>query len=77
MAVKTITIDVEAYEVLSRHKRAGQSFSQVIKERLGPVRTARDLAAAVKRVAVSDATLQALDHVVRSRQRDKPRRVTL
>lgn len=77
MAVKTITIDLEAYEVLSRHKRAGQSFSQVIKERLGPVRTARDLAAALKRVTISDAALTALDQVVRSRQRDKPRRVTL
>jgi predicted CopG family antitoxin len=77
MAVKTITIDLEAYEVLSRHKRAGQSFSQVIKERLGPVRTARDLAAALTRVSVSDATLSALDRVVRARQRDQPRRVTL
>ena len=77
MAVKTITIDLQAYEVLSRYKRAGQSFSQVIKERLGPVRTARDLAAALKRVTLSDATLTALDQAVKARQRDKPRRVTL
>ena len=77
MAVKTITIDLEAYEVLSRHKRSGQSFSEVIKERLGPIRTGRDFAAALKRLDVSDTALSALEGIVRARQRDKPRRVSL
>jgi predicted CopG family antitoxin len=77
MAVKTITIDVEAYDVLARYKRPGQSFSQVIKERLGSTRTGRDLARALEGARVSERTLDALDAVVRARRRDRPRRVTL
>ena len=61
MAVKTITIDLEAYEILARHKRAGQSFSQVIKQRLGGRMTGRDLAQAVARTRLSERTLDAIE----------------
>lgn len=77
MAVKTITIDMEAYAVLSRLKRGGQSFSDVIKERLGPVRTGRDLAAALEGLRPADSIITSIDAVVQGRQRHKVRGVEL
>lgn len=69
MAVKTITIDLEAYETLSRHKRPGQSFSQVIKEKLGPVKTGAGLLRAVKQLRLSEDTLDAMERVVVQRKK--------
>ena len=68
MAVRTITIDMEAYEALARHKQPGQSFSQVIKQHFGRLHTGRDLMAAVERAAVSEETLDAVDRLVAERQ---------
>jgi predicted CopG family antitoxin len=48
MAVKTITIDIEAYELLARHKAEGQSFSQVIKAHFGEQPTAGRLLARLR-----------------------------
>ena len=77
MPVKTITIDLEAYEILSRHKRDGQSFSQVIKERLGRRTTGRDLLRVVSQVRLAGETLDAIDAQVRARRRSRARPVTL
>ena len=72
MAVKTITIDLDAYEILSRSKRAGQSFSQVIKERLGH-KTGRDLWSALARGAPSDETLDLIEAQIKARRRSLTR----
>jgi predicted CopG family antitoxin len=70
MAVKTITIDVEAYERLARLKRQGQSFSQVIKEHLpAGTTTAGDLLARLDETAVSDETISGVERVIEERRR--------
>ena len=77
MAVKTITIDLDAYETLSRRKRPGQSFSEVIKEHFAGRKTSRDLAAALDRISVSDDAIDAIDERVKARQKRRARAIRL
>jgi predicted CopG family antitoxin len=73
MAVKTITIDLEAYEILSRRKRAGQSFSKVIKEQLGRRKTGADLRTVLRQVRLAPETLDKVEAQIRERRRNPPR----
>jgi predicted CopG family antitoxin len=73
MAVKTITIDLEAYDALARRKRKGESFSRVIKEHFGRRSTGGDLTALLPEICLSDSTLRQLDGLVRGRRRDRAR----
>ena len=77
MAVKTITIDMEAYALLSRHKREGQSFSQVNKAHFAPQPTAGRFLALVRPIRVSAAALDEIERQVRARQSSPARAVTL
>ena len=68
MALKTITIDTEAYEALVNHTMPGQSFSQVIKKHFGQPLKGLDLKAAVERAVLSEETIEVIDQIVAGRQ---------
>ena len=67
VAVKTITIDLEAYELLQRHTRAGASFSRVIKDHFGVPHKGQDLLKAIEGLALDSETLEAIDDLIASR----------
>ena len=73
MAVKTITIDLEAYDALARQKKPGQSFSQVIKAHFGPRKTVAAFRRTLRSAAVSEHTLEAVDGVIASRRKSRAR----
>jgi predicted CopG family antitoxin len=77
MAVKTITIDMAAYETLARHKRAGQSFSQVIKAHFGAQPTAGRFLERLRAIRIDDEALDAMEGVVRDRRRHPARAADL
>jgi predicted CopG family antitoxin len=77
MAVKTITIDMDAYEALRRHKRGGQSFSDVIKEHFRGRTTGQTLLNATGTVSLHESTLNEIDRIVAERAQEPARDVEL
>jgi predicted CopG family antitoxin len=75
MAVKTITIDMEAYDLLSRNKREGQSFSQVIKKHFGPQPTAGRFLEQMRSIRLSESTMDAIERQVAARRSEPARAV--
>lgn len=68
MAVKTITIDMEAYELLAAARKGNESFSTVIKATLAPTsRTAAGLLRFLEGWNSSDALITALKQVLEDR----------
>jgi predicted CopG family antitoxin len=71
MAVKTITIDMEAYSLLAGKKSRGESFSQVIKRlvrRHGG--SAASLRENLRDICLDPDALDSVEKVVRSRDSD-------
>jgi len=77
MAVKTITIDMEAYGLLASQKPAGKSFSQVIKAHFRPQPTVRRFLALVRTSRLSAEALDAMERQVSTRQRSPARAAKL
>ena len=75
MAVKTITIDIEAYNLLSRQKLAGQSFSQVIKAHFGSQPTAGRFRELARSLRIGGGALDAMEHQVRGRAKTRARAI--
>jgi predicted CopG family antitoxin len=76
MAVKTITIDIEAYDLLARHKAEGQSFSQVIKAHFGEQPTAGRLLARLRGMRGTKLDSDFFEHmekIIRERKLDPVR----
>jgi len=68
MALKTISLDAEAYAALARMKRQDQTFSEIIKARFGRRTTGAGLERILADLNVSEATLDALEEQIRARQ---------
>jgi len=73
MAVKTITIDLEAYEILVKARKSNESFSQVTKNVLSPeTKTARNLLKRLSEIELSEETLDRIDDVIERREENYP-----
>ncbi|MCU0648458.1 MAG: antitoxin VapB family protein [Gemmatimonadaceae bacterium] len=74
MASRTISLDLTAYEALRRRKRAGQSFSDVIKEHFVGGGTGAALLSALDRIGPVDrAVLDAVDAQIAARGEEPAR----
>ena len=66
---------MEAYNLLSRQKQAGQSFSQVIKAHFGSQPTAARFRALARSLRVSGHALETMESQVRARAKSQARAI--
>jgi predicted CopG family antitoxin len=77
MPVKTITIDMEAYDLLAAEKRNDESFSRVIKRKFRRTSTAKVLSERLDEVCLSESALKALDKILKEREKSLAASMTL
>jgi len=71
MAVKTITIDMEAYSLLAGKKGKGESFSQVIKRLVRQNGgSAASLRSSLKEICLDEDALSGVERAVTDREAD-------
>ena len=67
MAVKTITIDLEAYRRLKGRRQGNESFSEVIKRMVPPPFDAEAFHKAIQEFTLSDKAAEAIEEHIRFR----------
>jgi predicted CopG family antitoxin len=78
MAVKTITIDLEAYDALVKNKKGNESFSQVIKRTFKEERyTAKHLLENLGSLTLSDEALERIEEIRHRHESKYPESVNL
>lgn len=65
----TVEIDREAYLKLEAARKAGESFSEVIKRCVRPRQTAAEVLRAMRRARVSSSTLRSIEESATRRRR--------
>jgi predicted CopG family antitoxin len=66
---QTVEIDRQAYERLEEAREPGESYSEVIKRCVRPRQSAEEILRAMRRAAVSPATLRAIEESASRRRR--------
>lgn len=75
MAVKTITIDMRAYEILKSLKNERESFSQVIKNNLKKKKTFDELMKTLDDNILSIDLIESVECVIKRNRKDMQRLV--
>ncbi len=67
MPTKSISIDLDAYERLSKAKRPGESFSQAIKRLVRPSFDLEKWFAEIDKAPLTPAAVRAVEETIKSR----------